>query len=153
MKDAKLPHVTKWITLRQSIWGLEMYLVVKESSVGEDKSFKSLQWHSVQLIDFRNLSLSVVLLQRTLLQRFSNFKEFQELGCCKHIFPGHVSSKVKSQLCNPRIPWKIVEVNRGSCVNSSRSLWVSPRPGSSCCMQGLYISFLSTWHSTTFSGA
>lgn len=153
MKDAKLPHVSKWITLRQSIWGLERYLAVKESSVGEDKSFKSFQWHSVQLIVFRNLSLSVVLLQTTLLQHFSNFKEFQQLGCCKHVFPGHVSSKVKSQLCNPRIPWKIVEVNRGSCVDSSRSLWVSPRPGSSSWMQGLCISFLSTWHIAAFSGA
>ena len=44
MKDAKLPHVIKWITLRQSIWGLERYLAVKVSRVGEeDKSFISLQ--------------------------------------------------------------------------------------------------------------
>ena len=54
MKDAKLPHVIKWITLRQSIWGLERYLAVKVSRVGEeDKSFISLQGHSVQLVVFQ----------------------------------------------------------------------------------------------------
>ena len=147
MKDAKLPQVIKWIILRQSIWGLERYLAGKVSRVGEeDKSFKSLQWHSVQLIVFQE-SLSLVLLQTILLHHFSNFKEFQELECCKHVFPGQVSSMVKSQLCNPRIPWEIV------LIHSYRSLWISPRPGSSSCMQGLYISFLSTWHINTFSGA
>lgn len=63
------------------IWGLERYLGVGRTGVGDDKSFPSLQPHSVELKQFfRDLSLSVILLQTTPHHHFSDFKDSQESG-------------------------------------------------------------------------
>lgn len=66
---------------------------------------------------FRNLSLSMVLLQTILLHNFSDFKELQELGGHKHVFPGQGTSVEKLQLCNPIIPRNVTEMSRESRPN------------------------------------